>query len=161
MLRVLCEAWDSTALSPMGLGVSPACPRAENRQLAGREGWQLWVRMPCEFRHGFLHPAISCAATKSGALLRRADDDICPYVGLVLHTRLCEHIHMATNLALDDRLIEEARRVGRHKTKREAVSAALAEYVRRRKQLRILDIFGTVDFDPKYDYKAERRRKRR
>ena len=67
---------------------------------------------------------------------------------------------MATNLALDDRLIEEARRVGRHKTKREAVSAALAEYVKRRKQLRILDAFGTVDFDPKYDYKAERSRKR-
>ncbi len=73
---------------------------------------------------------------------------------------MCNNIHMATNLALDDRLVEEARRVGRHKTKREAVSAALAEYVKRRKQLRILDIFGTVDFDPKYDYKAERRRKR-
>jgi Arc/MetJ family transcription regulator len=57
---------------------------------------------------------------------------------------------MATNLALDDRLIEEARRVGRHKTKREAVSAALAEYVNRRKQLRILDAFGTVDFDPNH-----------
>jgi Arc/MetJ family transcription regulator len=79
---------------------------------------------------------------------------------LVLHIVLCKNIHMATNLALDDRLIEEARRVGRHKTKREAVSAALAEYVRRRKQLRILDAFGTVDFDPKYDYKAERGRKR-
>jgi Arc/MetJ family transcription regulator len=66
---------------------------------------------------------------------------------------------MATNLALDDRLIEEARQVGRHKTKREAVSAALAEHVKRRKQLRILEVFGTVDFDPKYDYKEERRRK--
>ena len=73
---------------------------------------------------------------------------------------MCDNVHMATNLALDDRLIEEARRVGRHKTKREAVSAALAEYVKRRKQLRILDVFGTVDFDPKYDYKAERSRKR-
>jgi Arc/MetJ family transcription regulator len=67
---------------------------------------------------------------------------------------------MATNLALDDHLIEEARRVGRHKTKREAVSAALAEYVRRRKQLRILEAFGTIDFDPKYNYKIERRRRR-
>lgn len=73
---------------------------------------------------------------------------------------MCEHIHMPTNLALDDRLIEEARRLGRHKTKCEAVSAALAEYVKRRKQLSILDVFGTVDFDPKYDYKAERSRKR-
>ena len=49
---------------------------------------------------------------------------------------------MATNLALDDRLIEEARRAGKHKTKKEAVSAALEEYIRRRKQLRILEAFG-------------------
>ena len=56
---------------------------------------------------------------------------------------------MATNLALDDRLLEEARRIDGHKTNREAVSAALAEYVKRRKQLRILDAFGAVDFDPK------------
>ena len=67
---------------------------------------------------------------------------------------------MATNLALDDALIEQARRAGRHKTKKEAVTAALAEYVKRRKQLRILKAFGSVAFDPKYNYKAERRRKR-
>ena len=67
---------------------------------------------------------------------------------------------MATNLALDDRLIEEARRIGRHKTKREAVTTALTEYVKRRKRLRILDQFGTVEYDPRYDYKAERRRPR-
>jgi Arc/MetJ family transcription regulator len=67
---------------------------------------------------------------------------------------------MPTNLALDDKLIEEAQRVGKHKTKREAVTAALAEYVKRRRQLRILDAFGTFDFDPAYDYKAERRRRR-
>jgi Arc/MetJ family transcription regulator len=65
---------------------------------------------------------------------------------------------MPTNLALDDRLIEEARRAGRHKTKREAVNAALAEYVTRRRQLRILEAFGGFDFDPDYDYKAARRR---
>ena len=66
---------------------------------------------------------------------------------------------MATNLALDDKLIEEARRAGKHKTKKEAVSAALEEYVQRRKQMRILDAFGTFDFDPAYDYKAERRKR--
>jgi Arc/MetJ family transcription regulator len=65
---------------------------------------------------------------------------------------------MATNLALDDKLIEEARRAGDHKTKKEAVTAALAEYVRRRKQLRLLQAFGTFEFDPAYDYKAERQR---
>lgn len=67
---------------------------------------------------------------------------------------------MATNLALDDRLIEAARRAGGHKTKKEAVSAALSEYVQRRKQQSILKAFGTIDFDPAYNYKAERHRKR-
>jgi hypothetical protein len=64
---------------------------------------------------------------------------------------------MATNLALDDALIEEARRAGKHKTKKEAVMAALGEYVRRRKQVRILEAFGSFEFDPAYDYKVERR----
>jgi hypothetical protein len=67
---------------------------------------------------------------------------------------------MATNLALDDGLIEEARRAGGHKTKKDAVTAALAEYVKRRKQIRILQVFGSFDFDPKHNYKAERGRKR-
>jgi Arc/MetJ family transcription regulator len=73
---------------------------------------------------------------------------------------MCDNQHMPTNLALDDRLIEEARRVGGHKTKREAVTAALDEYVKRRKQQRILRAFGSFDFDPAYDYKAQRRRQR-
>lgn len=73
---------------------------------------------------------------------------------------MCNNLHMATNLAIDDRLIEEARKIGGHNTKKEAVTQALEEYIRHRKQLRILEAFGTVDFDPKYDYKAERRRKR-
>ena len=67
---------------------------------------------------------------------------------------------MPTNLALDDSLIEEARRIGHHKTKKEAVTTALSEYIAQRKQLEILASFGTIDFDPKYDYKAERKRKR-
>lgn len=67
---------------------------------------------------------------------------------------------MPTNLAIDNNLIEEARRVGHHKTKKQAVTTALEEYIQYRRQLRILADFGTVDFDPEYDYKAERRRKR-
>ena len=66
---------------------------------------------------------------------------------------------MATNLALDDKLIEAARRIGKHKTKKEAVTAALEEYVRYRRQLRVLDLAGTIDYAPDYDYKAERREK--
>jgi hypothetical protein len=71
---------------------------------------------------------------------------------------MCDYLHMPTNLDLDDRLIEEARRAGKHKTKKEAVTAALGEYVRRHKQMRILGAFGTFSTDPAYDYKAERRR---
>jgi Arc/MetJ family transcription regulator len=79
---------------------------------------------------------------------------------MALHSLMCNNLHMATNLALDDKLIEEARRLGAHKSKKEAVTTALQEYVKRHRQQRILSDFGTVDFDPSYDYKAERRRKR-
>jgi len=67
---------------------------------------------------------------------------------------------MATNLAIDDRRIAEARKSAKHKTKKEAVTTALREYIQRHRQRRILEAFGTFDFDPSYDYKAERRRKR-
>lgn len=68
---------------------------------------------------------------------------------------------MPTNLAIDDRLIEEARRTGKHKTKKEAVTAALREYIQHQKQLVFLSQFGTIDYDPAYDYKAERRPEKR
>ena len=65
---------------------------------------------------------------------------------------------MATNLALDDALIEKAKRLGRHGSKREAVNRALFEYVARLKQKRVLDLFGTLEWDDTYEYKKERRR---
>ncbi len=64
---------------------------------------------------------------------------------------------MATNLDLDDELVEAAQRLGRHKTKREAVNRALDEYVRWLRQQAILDQFGTIQYDPKYDYKKQRK----
>lgn len=67
---------------------------------------------------------------------------------------------MPTNLALDDRLIEEARKLGHHRTKKETVNAALNEYVERRKQQNILSLFGTIEYDKAYDYKRERKSKR-
>jgi Arc/MetJ family transcription regulator len=66
---------------------------------------------------------------------------------------------MATNLALDDGLVEEAKRLGGHRTKRAAVNEALAEYVARRKRRWILEAFGKVDWDPDYDHKAERKKR--
>lgn len=64
---------------------------------------------------------------------------------------------MATNLAIDDRLLDEAQKVGGHRTKKATVTEALEEYIRHRKQAKILELFGTVEFDPKYDYKKQRR----
>jgi len=65
---------------------------------------------------------------------------------------------MATNLQIDDKLLVKAQRAGGHRTKRETVNAALEEYVQRREQARIVEAFGTVDFDPAYDYKKQRKR---
>jgi Arc/MetJ family transcription regulator len=65
---------------------------------------------------------------------------------------------MATNLAIDNRLLDEAQRIGGHRTKKATVTEALEEYIQRRKQARILELFGTVRFDAKYDYKKQRRR---
>lgn len=65
---------------------------------------------------------------------------------------------MPTNLAIDDALLEEAQKIGGHKTKKATVTEALEEYIRRRKQSQIVNLFGTVEFDPKYDYKKQRRK---
>jgi Arc/MetJ family transcription regulator len=68
---------------------------------------------------------------------------------------------MPTNLAIDDRLLEEAQKIGKHRTKKETVTAALGEYIQRRKQLNILALIGKIDYVKDYDYKIERRRKGR
>lgn len=65
---------------------------------------------------------------------------------------------MATNLAIDPKILETAHKVGGHKTKKATVTEALEEYIQRREQRRILDLFGTIEFDPDYDYKAQRAR---
>jgi len=65
---------------------------------------------------------------------------------------------MATNLAIDEQLLDEALKVGGHATKKATVTEALQEYVSRRKQAKILTLFGKIDFDRNYDYKRGRRR---
>jgi hypothetical protein len=63
---------------------------------------------------------------------------------------------MSTNLALNDSLINEAVAVGCHRTKKAAVTAALEEYIQRHKQQQIIKLFGTVDYEPDYNYKQHR-----
>ncbi|HAI12036.1 MAG TPA: DUF2191 domain-containing protein [Phycisphaerales bacterium] len=65
---------------------------------------------------------------------------------------------MPTNLAIDDSLILEAVKIGKHKTKKDAVTTALKSYIQHLKQLEIVNMFGTVDIDLKYNYKKGRRR---
>lgn len=72
--------------------------------------------------------------------------------------RLCETLHMPTNLDIDPRLLEQAVKVSGERTKTAAVTRALREYVARHEQRRIVDLFAALDWDPQYGYKAERTR---
>ena len=65
---------------------------------------------------------------------------------------------MATNLALNDQLINEAKRLGQHKSKKAAVTMALKEYIARMKQMKMIGTFGSIEFDPDYNYKKARKR---
>lgn len=65
---------------------------------------------------------------------------------------------MATNLAIDPALLDQALAVGGLGTKKETVTTALREFIARREQRQLGDLFGTLDWDPEYDYKAARSR---
>lgn len=65
---------------------------------------------------------------------------------------------MATNLALDPKLLDRAFAVSGEKSKRAAVTRALQEFIARREQGHIVEIFASLEWDPAYDYKAERER---
>ncbi|MBI2026422.1 MAG: type II toxin-antitoxin system VapB family antitoxin [Deltaproteobacteria bacterium] len=65
---------------------------------------------------------------------------------------------MATNLALDDKLIETAKEIGKHASKKEAVTAALKEYIQKRKQKDIFKLFQSIKYDSTYNYKQQRKK---
>jgi Arc/MetJ family transcription regulator len=66
---------------------------------------------------------------------------------------------IATNLSIDPELIERALEVSGERTKKAAVTKALEEFIARRQQKRMLELFGKLEWDEAYDYKAERQRK--
>ena len=66
---------------------------------------------------------------------------------------------MATNLDLDPDLLDEAQRIGQVHTKRETVHQALREYIARRRRLQAIEGFATLEFDPGWDHRAERKRR--
>ena len=63
---------------------------------------------------------------------------------------------MPTNLQIDDRLLAKAQKLGGFRTKRDTVNQALTEFVRRRGQQDIVELFGTVEFTPGFDHKKLR-----
>jgi Arc/MetJ family transcription regulator len=65
---------------------------------------------------------------------------------------------MATNLAIDDDLLLEAQEIGQKPTKKSTVTEALEEYIKRRKRLKALEMFGKLEYDPNFDYKKDRKR---
>jgi Arc/MetJ family transcription regulator len=65
---------------------------------------------------------------------------------------------MATNLSIDPELIERTLELSGERTKKAAVTKALREFIARRRQKRLLDLMGKLEWDSSYDYKAERQR---
>jgi Arc/MetJ family transcription regulator len=68
-------------------------------------------------------------------------------------------VRMATNLAIDEKLLEEALKIGGFRTKKETVNVALREFINRRKRKKILEIFGKIEMIQGYDYKKERKKR--
>jgi len=65
---------------------------------------------------------------------------------------------MATNLAINDQLLNRALELGGYKSKKDTVNAALEEFIQRRKAEDLINLFGNVDYEPSYDYKSMRNR---
>jgi Arc/MetJ family transcription regulator len=66
---------------------------------------------------------------------------------------------MATNLQIDDKLIQTAVKLGGHRTKKEAVTQALVEYNQHLQQIKVLNLFGTIEYEKDYNYKDQRSEK--
>jgi hypothetical protein len=63
---------------------------------------------------------------------------------------------MVTPLQIDQSLLQEALALSNHPTATALIEAALREYIQRRKQLKILELFGTIDYEEEYNYKQQR-----
>ena len=64
---------------------------------------------------------------------------------------------MATNIELNEDLLKKVMSLSGVRTKKDAVNEALTEYVQRREQLKIIELFGTVEYEKSFDYKKQRK----
>ena len=102
-------------------------------------------------------PEIGQAGTQCVSITRFVDQSRTRYIYTYNCVKIC--VNMATNLDLDNSLILRAQKAGKHKTKKETVTQALIEYAERREQRKIKELFGSIEYDESYDYKAHRSRK--
>jgi len=83
---------------------------------------------------------------------------------LTLHINMCSLLCsggiMASNLAIDEELLVKAKKIGGHKSKKDTVNTALKEYIQRRKQMEITEVYGNIEYDEKYDYKKHRKNRK-
>ena len=79
-------------------------------------------------------------------------------VRVFVQESIAEGLGVATNIDIDKVLIEDAMKAGGHTTKRAVVIEALQEYIQKRNQLNIIEMFDTVPYDKDYDYKKQRNR---
>jgi Bacterial antitoxin of type II TA system, VapB len=63
---------------------------------------------------------------------------------------------VATPLNINEALLQEALALDDQTTVDALLETALREYIQRRKRLKVLDLFGTIDYDEDYDYKQQR-----
>ena len=63
---------------------------------------------------------------------------------------------MASNLAINDDLLSDAQNISGIKTKKDTVNTALKEFVQRRKQLKVINLFNSIEYDKEYNYKDHR-----
>ena len=66
---------------------------------------------------------------------------------------------MATKLSVDPDLLEHALQVSGERTKKATGTRALEEFIARRKQRRLLELMGSLEWDTRFDYKTERQRR--
>lgn len=70
---------------------------------------------------------------------------------------MCVNAHMATNIELNETLLSKAMKLGGLRTKKDAVNQALTEFVQRREQQKIIELFGKIEMDESFDYKKQRK----
>jgi len=107
----------------------------------------------------FASPCSLSAPQGSDLASQKASHTTSVAVGALLCRLFTEESHMATNLALDQELLDRAFRVSGEPTKKAAVTRALQEFIARREQRRVAELFGQLEWDTSFDYKAERARK--